>query len=84
MKEYRGAFARWHCFLSSFKYSLVHRAGKHIHNAYPLSRRPGLPEEPEVQDPCKYLHDVGDIYAILEDRAPAVKELTLPRLQRAT
>ena len=84
MKEFRGVFARWHCFLSSFKYTLVHRAGKKNQNADPLSRRPGLPEEHEVQDPCEYLHDVDDIYAVLTEETPAVKELTHPGLQKAT
>ena len=28
MKEYRGAFAKWHCFLSSFKYKCKRPPGK--------------------------------------------------------
>ena len=70
MKEYRGIYARWNCFLSSFNYKLIHRAGKLNQNADPLSRRPGLPAEPEEEDPTAYLHDVADIYAVHDEEIP--------------
>ena len=79
MKEYRGIYARWNCFLSSFKFTLVHRAGKLNQNADPLSRREGLPEESEEIDSKEYLHDVDDIYAI-DEPVPAITTETLARL----
>ena len=65
MKEFRGIYARWNCFLSSFDFSIIHRAGKKQINADSLSRRPGLPEEAMFKDPNEYLADIDtDIYAI--------------------
>ena len=85
MKEYRGIYARWNCFLSSFNYTLVHRAGKLNQNADPLSRREGLPDEHEEHDHTEYLHDVDDIYAVEESKVqPEVKEITTESLVRLT
>lgn len=63
MKEVRGIWARWQCFLSSFVFKVVHRPGKKQINADCLSRRPGVPEG---EDPLKDepFADVEDIYAV--------------------
>ena len=76
MKEYRGIFARWLCFISSFTFTLVHRAGKKQTNADSLSRMPGLPEQEEVPlDPTEYLHDVDDIYVVQDhSNSPITRE----------
>ena len=73
MKEVRGMFARWQAFLSSFHFTTVHRSGKQQMNADPLSRRPGLEDDPEVEplEPDSYLHDVDDIYEVQEEATPS-------------
>ena len=78
MKEYRGIFARWLCYMNSFKFSLEHRSGTKQTNADALSRMPGIPEEndDEGNDPNEYLHDVDDIYAISSNpKAQVTKEV---------
>ena len=74
MKEYRGIYARWNCFLSSFQFSLEHRAGTKQTNADALSRRPGIPEDPDdnLIDPNVFLHDIDDIYSITPNPAVAI------------
>ena len=93
MKEYRGIYARWNCFLSSFNYSLVHRAGKLNQNADPLSRREGLELAEENPEVTEYLHDIDDIYAIRnksgveegsEDSSVKVAEISLAQLKSMT
>ena len=65
MKEFRGIWARWQVYLASFRFKLVHRAGKQQTNADALSRMPGLAAEADDNtgdiDP---LHDVDDIYTL--------------------
>lgn len=76
MKEFRGIWARWQCFLASFNFTLVHRAGSKQVNADALSRMPGLPEEvdPQPLEPNEPLHDVDDIYHV--DKPVLVTGLT--------
>ncbi len=78
MKEYRGIYARWNCYLSSFQFTLEHRSGKKQINADALSRRPGIAEDSEQEDdPNEYLHDVDDIYAIPSSQALEVTKEAL-------
>ena len=51
-------------------------------NADPLSRRLGLPEEPEDEDPTEYLHDVDDIYAVQDEAPSPVAEISTDRLRK--
>ena len=73
MKEYRGIYARWQCYLSSFNFSLVHRSGTLQRNADALSRMPGLEDDPGSSpvDPYDHLdQDIDDIYALQEELNP--------------
>ena len=79
MKEYRGIYARWNCYLNSFQFQLEHRAGTKQTNADALSRMPGLPEEEVVEDPTEYLHDIDDIYVIKPQAVPIITEEILKR-----
>ena len=83
MKEFRGIWARWQCFLASFKFTLEHRAGTKQTNADALSRMPGIPEPAEADplEPNEPLHDVDDIYHV--PPSPRVKEITQEDLQKA-
>ena len=66
MKEYRGIYARWQCFISSFNFDIEHRSGSKQINADALSRRPGVSEDPGLEqlDPNLPYSDVEDIYVI--------------------
>jgi hypothetical protein len=79
MKEFRGIYARWNCFLSSFQFTLEHRAGKKQTNADALSRRPGIPDDPDENndDPNEYLHDIDDIYSVDPDPIAVITLETL-------
>lgn len=83
MKEFRGIWARWQCFLASFKFTLEHRAGTKQTNADALSRMPGIPEPAEADplEPNEPLHDVDDIYHV--HPSPQVKEIRMEDLQKA-
>ena len=83
VKEQRGIWARWACFLASFKFTIVHRAGTRQTNADALSRMPGIPENaiPDPLEPNEPFHDVDDIYHI----APALTTvISTLRLQQTT
>ena len=83
MKEFRGIWARWQCFLASFKFTLEHRAGTKQINADALSRRPGIPEPVEADplEPNEPLHDVDDIYHV--PNSPKVQSLQDEDLKKA-
>ena len=73
MKEYRGIWARWMCFIASFEFTIVHRKGTLQTNADALSRMPGLEEEAEIEaeEPGTYLADIDDIYSLNEELSKA-------------
>lgn len=79
MKEYRGIYARWNCYLNSFQFQLEHRAGTKQINADALSRMPGLPEEEVIEDPTEYLHDIDDIYVLNSEAVPIITEEVLKK-----
>ena len=65
MKEFRGIWARWQVYLASFRFKLVHRAGKQQTNADALSRMPGLSAEADdTTGDIDPLNDVDDIYTL--------------------
>ena len=66
MKEPRGIFTRWQCYLDSFDYQIQHRAGSKNQNADGLSRMPGLlTKGPENFDPFDLDHQmVDEIYSL--------------------
>ena len=79
-KEFRGIYARWHCFLASFDFTLVHRPGTLQTNADTISRREDIMEEAEVNpvEDMEPYGDVEDIYSV------TVKEITEDNIRQAT
>ena len=66
MKEQRGIWARWHIYLSSFNFVMIHRPGKENVCADALSRTIiACPEVEDIQDDDKEPYaDLDDIYFI--------------------
>ena len=70
-KKTSGIFARYHNYLSTFNFDVIHRPGKIHVTADALSRRDGLNEEKESKrqklEPKSYLHGAEDSIYVSEE-----------------